>query len=164
MGLATKGIQGIAITAVIALGGGLAGCDAGSKPKSAVSSSTAHEATPEKPRRLNAGMWETVTTVNGRAMPPAPMCITQATADEINGDDASIRRGLAQANAAPGCTISNVTVAGARVDFDTVCDGTTVQTVLTYSGDSYSGTMAVAGAPAMSLTARRVGACPAGQG
>ena len=95
-------------------------------------------------------------------MPPARTCITEAVADEINGDDAAVRNGLAQSNAAPGCEVKNIVIAGSRVDFDTICDGQAVATSLTYAGDTYSGEMTMAGTQTMTLTARHVDACPAG--
>ena len=96
-------------------------------------------------------------------MPPATICVSQATADEINGDDAAVRRGLTQTNAAPGCDVKNIVIEGGRVAFDTVCDGQTIHSAITYSGDRYAGEMTGAGMNAMALSARRVGDCPAGQ-
>lgn len=114
-------------------------------------------------RRLTPGLWETAMTVNGHAMSPARVCITKALADEINGDDASVRRGLAQSNAAPGCEVKNVEIDGARVAFDTICDGQAIHSAITYQGDRYTGEMTGSGTGLMALSARHVGNCPSEQ-
>lgn len=132
---------------------------AGDKPSAPASSRSATGA-----RRLNDGLWETVTTVNGHAMPPARNCITKATADEVNGDDASVRRGLAQTNPAPGCEVQNVEIEGSRIAFDTICDGQTIHSDIAYEGDRYAGEMTAAGMGVMALSAHRVGACPVQHG
>lgn len=143
------------------------GCDAQSNATDRAAN-TASASVPSRSataaRRLNDGLWETVTTVNGHAMPPARNCITKATADEVNGDDASVRRGLAQTNPAPGCEVQNVEIKGSRIAFDTICDGQTVHSVITYDGDRYAGEMTAAGMGVMALSAHRVGACPVRQG
>lgn len=156
-------MAGAALSAIAVMGAAsMGGCD--SKGDATSSARASEPAPPTAPRRLNPGWWETVTTVNGRAMPPATVCISQATADEINGDDAAVRRGLTQTNAAPGCDVKNIVIEGAKVAFDTVCDGQTIHSSITYGGDHYAGEMTGAGMAAMGLSARRIGECPAGQG
>lgn len=118
-------------------------------------------------RRLNAGLWESVTTVNGRAMPPGRICIGARDAGDINGNDTSVRAGLARTNATDGCRVANVVINGATVVFDSVCRGSSTRTTITYRGDSYTGSIAmIAGTknvgPVMSLTARRIGNCTPG--
>lgn len=58
----------------------------------------------------------------------------------------------------------NVEIKGSRIAFDTICDGQTVHSVITYDGDRYAGEMTAAGMGVMALSAHRVGACPVRQG
>ena len=108
-------------------------------------------------RRLNAGLWESVTTMNGRAMPPGRICIGARDAADINGGDAAVRAGLARTNGADGCKVAAVRIAGDTIAFDSLCRGSTARTTITYRGDSYAGSIAMRGVPAMSLKARRIG-------
>lgn len=165
MGLSIQGWRLAALAAAGLAASSLVGCDTKSAtnvPASANAQGKAESGGASgAARRLNAGLWETVTTVNGHAMPPARTCVSDALAAEINGDDASVRNGLTRSNAAPGCNVDNITIDGSRVGFDTVCDGQTVSTALTYGGDRYFGDMTIAGNRTMTLSAHRVGACPA---
>ena len=156
----TTGMVAMATLAILA-----AGCDAPSTarstPAGAAKPGQAAPAASGK-RSFNAGMWEITTKLNGQTMPPSRTCVGAAEAGAINGSDASVASEL-QRTTPKGCQIRNVVVAGSRVTFDTICQGQTVTSSISYAGDRYDGTMTVEGAPKMDVSGRRVGACSAGR-
>lgn len=141
----------------------LAGCGSGSADNAGGRAVNGDESQqPRTMRRISAGMWESVTLINGHIQPPARSCVSEAEAAAINGDDAAVRVGLVKANAANGCRLENLHIAGSDIAFDTICSGKTIHSALSYRGETYTGTIAVEGSQAMALNARRIGPCSGG--
>lgn len=134
----------------------LAGCGAASPNKDANSTATQQS---RSVLRLRSGLWESVSVVNGHTMAPAQSCVGDAEAAAINGDDASVRAGLTKTNAANGCRLENLRIAGPDIAFDTICSGQRIHSALNYRGETYTGTMTFKGGTPMALRARRIGAC-----
>jgi len=105
--------------------------------------------------RVHAGQWETTLEVAGHSMTRS-VCLSQADADAINGDERSIKAYADKVNAPTGCKVTDVKASGDQVTVKSVCaSGKESVGTTTYHGDRYE-TVNTNGTKAQS---RRVGAC-----
>jgi hypothetical protein len=105
--------------------------------------------------RVHAGQWETTVSIAGNTMTKSS-CLSQRDADEINGDEASIKAYVERVSAPAGCKVSDVHIDGDTVSVTSTCaSGKQNVGKTTYHGDSFE-TVNTNGAKA---TARRVGSC-----
>jgi len=112
---------------------------------------------------MEEGMWEITTKVEMAGMAFSMPGMTQTMC--LTKDDMIPQQDL-QAQSS-GCTVKSQTVSGNSVNWEVLCDSeggkTTSTGKITYSGDSFEGTvnMTVPGAGPMqqTMTGRRIGAC-----
>lgn len=91
-------------------------------------------------QRVRAGQWQVSMEIAGRTL-VRPMCLTQADADAINGDAASIKAYSEPHNAKAGCKVLDVKIDGQQVTVRSVCaNGKENVGTTTYHGDRYETT------------------------
>ena len=104
--------------------------------------------------RARAGLWQGEVTFEGQTTTQI-VCMSQADANAINGDVASIRAYVERVNGPAGCTVKDVQVAGARVVTTTSCSGQTSVNTMTYHGDTMESETSDGG----KSTSRWIGPC-----
>ena len=103
--------------------------------------------------RVQAGLWETNSTVNGHARTHSA-CAPQSEADALNGDSGAIKA-LMQTQLPPVCKVTDVQAKGDTIVVTTDCAGSKNTSTTHYHGDSYDSVST----NGTTITARRVGAC-----
>lgn len=103
--------------------------------------------------RLHAGQWETSSNTAGRTRAHSA-CLSQAEADAMNGDTASIRA-VTEKQFGGACTVKDVKVKGGQVVLTSLCGGKELVSTTEYHGDSYDSVSS----NGSTVQAKRVGAC-----
>jgi len=86
--------------------------------------------------RVRPGQWETTLTFMGQTVTRSA-CMTQADADAINGDAASIKAYIDKASQPAGCNVTDVKISGNQVIVTSKCGaGAPTVGTTTYHGDS----------------------------
>lgn len=113
-------------------------------------------------QRMRAGEWEVTSTVNGKAN-VFKNCVGAEEAAAVNGDAKSGRE-YTEKLMAGQCKFTDYKVDGNVVTSSMTCGGSTIRTVTTYRGDTFSSdSKTKAGsAPEVSshVDAKRIGDCP----
>ncbi|HEX4966398.1 MAG TPA: DUF3617 family protein [Thermoanaerobaculia bacterium] len=112
--------------------------------------------------RLAAGKWEFTITTDGVSH-TNNHCVTPAEANEVNGD-AKTARDYAEKKAKGRCTIKSYDIQGNTVTSTLICDDRTIDSTITFHGDSSDSVLKTTTADGKVATttvkARRLGACP----
>jgi hypothetical protein len=104
--------------------------------------------------RARAGLWQGQVTIEGQTVTQT-VCMSQADANAINGDAASVRAYVERVNGPAGCKVKDVQIAGNRVVATTICSGQTNVNTMTYHGD----TMESETSDGVKSTSRWIGPC-----
>ena len=105
--------------------------------------------------RVHAGQWETTVEAGGKSF-SMKACVSPAEAEEMNGDEKTLRAGIEQATAATGCKVTAVKASGNQVTVSSQCPMGANTGTTTYRGDSYDSE----NSNGTKVHAKRVGACP----
>jgi hypothetical protein len=105
--------------------------------------------------RMRAGQWDGTWTGAGRTRATSN-CISQADADAMNGDAASVQAYLQKVIPPEICKVTDLKVTGSQIIYTSVCTGAKENVITTnYHGDSFES----ADTHGAKSQAKRVGAC-----
>jgi hypothetical protein len=115
--------------------------------------------------RMKAGQWENTSTREGQTSTHT-ICLTQATADTINGSPALIRTQFENAAAKDGaCKITDLKVEASSVTSTMACGTTSLTNVMIFHGGETAENTMTTHADGKEYVAtmkmKRLGACPA---